>query len=119
MKTLQELYNEILASDDLKQAFIEATKLGKVQEFLKAHGCDVTAEDLKSFLAQQTGELSDDELDNAAGGGISLTKGLEAALSTFSSGIGCTDSEVYSTLNGNSHSGQNSANGGSNCNPFM
>ena len=119
MKTLQELYNEILASDDLKQAFIEATKLGKVQEFLRAHGCDVTAEDLKSFLAQQTGELSDDELDNAAGGGISLTKGLETALSAFSSGIGCTGSEVYSNLNGNSRSGQNGANGGSNCNPFM
>lgn len=70
MKTLQELYNEIIGSEDLKAAFTEAAKSGKVTEFLKAHGVDATAEEVAAFLKGQTGEVSDEELDNIAGGFI-------------------------------------------------
>lgn len=38
-------------------------------EFLKAQGVDATAEEVTDFLKSQTGELSDEELDNVAGGG--------------------------------------------------
>ena len=73
MKTLQELYEEVKASDDLKRALAEAVKAGNVTEFLKAHGCDATADELKEFVAGKAAQdrklkLDDDELDVAAGG---------------------------------------------------
>ena len=71
MKTVQELYNEIMASQELKAQFIEAAKAGKQEEFLKAHGCEATLEDVKAFLEakqQEDAPLSFDELENAAGG---------------------------------------------------
>ena len=47
MKTLQELYKEVIASDDLKKEFMEIVgdkENGekKVEEFLKKNGCDAT-----------------------------------------------------------------------------
>jgi len=89
MKTLQELYNEIIASDELKTAFAEAAKGGKTMEFLKAQGCEATVEELAAFLKDQTtGEISDEELDNV-GGGCNDATGKESAISVASGGIGC------------------------------
>ena len=63
MKTLQELYNEIATSDELKAALAEAAEDGKVTEFLKTHDCEATKEDLVAFLRVQTsGKLTDEEL---------------------------------------------------------
>lgn len=90
MKTLQELYKEIIASGELKAAFTEAAKGGKVTEFLKAQGVDATAEEVTAFLKSQTGELSDEELDNAAGGGCNTSTGYEALYSTITAGLMCT-----------------------------
>ncbi|MDO4405106.1 MAG: hypothetical protein Q4C09_08730 [Atopobiaceae bacterium] len=39
MKTAQELYSEIIASDELKKAFVEAMKADELGDFLKAHDC--------------------------------------------------------------------------------
>lgn len=39
MKTLQELYSEILKSEELKKALAEAVKNNTAGGFLKAHGC--------------------------------------------------------------------------------
>ena len=68
------MYEEVKASDDLKRALAEAVKAGNVTEFLKAHGCVATADELKEFVAEKAAQdkklkLSDDELDVAAGGG--------------------------------------------------
>ena len=71
MKTIQELYNEIMASKELKAQFIDAAKAGKQEEFLKEHGCEATLEDVKAFLEAKQNEdapLSVNELENAAGG---------------------------------------------------
>ena len=78
MKTLQELYEEVKASDDLKKALAEAEKSGKTTEFLKANDCDATLDELKEFIAEKAAynkpiELSDDELENVAGGICSFT----------------------------------------------
>ena len=76
MKTLQELYAEIVGSDELKKVFSEAAKDGKVTEFLKAQGCEATEEEISVFLKEKADqELSDDELDSVAGGkcGESIT----------------------------------------------
>ena len=40
MKTMQELYSEIIASDERKKAFVEAMKEGKLGDFLQAHDCE-------------------------------------------------------------------------------
>ena len=88
MKTIQELYNEVLKSEELKKAFSEAVQNKTVADFLKAHGCEAGMEDAAAFLKEQqakTGELADNELDNVAGG----CNRDEAMMSIYSIGIGC------------------------------
>ena len=84
MKTLEELYNEILADEGLKEQLKAAAKENKVEEFFKAHGCEATIEEVKEFINSKK-EVSLDELDSAAGG--CTTDG--ALLSGLSLGIGC------------------------------
>ena len=72
MKTIQALYDEIMASHELKEKFIEAAKAGKQEAFLKEHGCDATLEEVAAFLkekGEQDAPLSLNELENSAGGG--------------------------------------------------
>ena len=73
MKTLQEFYDEVKTSDELKKALAEAAKSGKITEFLKAHDCDATADELKEFVAGKVAqdkpmELDEEALENVAGG---------------------------------------------------
>ena len=76
MKTIQELYGEVIASDELKQAFVEAMKANTLEDFLKENGCEATAEEVKEFIETKSGEdapieLSDSEIKHvAAGSGI-------------------------------------------------
>ena len=76
MKTIQELYSEIMANDELKKAFVESMKAGKLEDFLKERGCEATEEEVKEFVETKAAsdapiELSDDELKHvAAGSGI-------------------------------------------------
>ena len=50
MKTVEELYGEIVASDELKKAFVGAMKENKVEEFLRGRGCDATVEEIQEFV---------------------------------------------------------------------
>lgn len=71
MKTLEELYNELAASDELKKEFLALKTPEEVAAFAKKHGCDATFEDIKAFFSEEPdkeGELSEDELENVAGG---------------------------------------------------
>lgn len=73
MKTLQELYTEVIASEELKKAVAQAAKDKKVADFLKAQGCDATEDEFKAFLVEKAKDvkaLSEDELENVAGGSI-------------------------------------------------
>jgi hypothetical protein len=101
MKTLQELYNEIIAGDELKTAFAEAAKGGKTMEFLKAQGCEATEEELAAFLKNKsTGEISDEELDNVAGGTCDETLGVGIFVSICSGlagkGVTCVAEAISS-----------------------
>ena len=92
MKTIQELYNEIMASKELKEQAIEAAKAGKQEEFLKKHGCEATLQEVQAFLeakAKEDAPLSLDELDNAAGGECNAKTGGETAVSVLTLGAGC------------------------------
>ena len=101
MKTLQELYNEVIQSDALKKEFFEAGKNGKAMEFIKAQGCDATLDEIKAFLDNQAKadkELSVEELENAAGGTCNSTTGAEIATSIVTLGIVCAVNAVGSWL---------------------
>ena len=70
MKTLEELYNEVLASEELKKEFL-ALKPEEVEGFAAKYGCKASLAEIKAFFAvkkSQTGALSDAELDQIAGG---------------------------------------------------
>ena len=44
MKSIEELYQEVLENDAMKQEFAEATQDGRIMEFLKKHGCEAELE---------------------------------------------------------------------------
>ena len=95
MKTIQELYNEVVASEELKAQFIEAANIGKQEEFLKAHGCEATLEEVKAFLDAKQNEdapLSLDELENAAGGKCDV----DLIVSLAGVGVGCVAMTIAS-----------------------
>lgn len=92
MKTVQELYSEIIASDELKKAFVEAMKASKLGDFLKAHGCEATEEEIQEFIEAKAAEdapieLSDEELMRVAGGTIVASD----ACSMFGDTCGCSN----------------------------
>ncbi len=71
MKTLSEIYTEVMSGENLKAEYFEAAENGRIEEFLKAHGCEATLGELDEFMkgaGAESGELSDDELDNVAAG---------------------------------------------------
>lgn len=68
--TIEALYKRIIASDELKSAFVEAVKAQKLGDFLKAQGCEATEAEVVDFLKslrKGEGELAD-ELSAVAGG---------------------------------------------------
>ena len=73
MQTLQELYEEVKKSEDLRRALAEAVKAGKGTDFLKANGCEAATDELKEFVAEKAAkdkpiELNEDELEMVVGG---------------------------------------------------
>ena len=115
MKTIRELYSEIMASQELKAQFIEAAKAGKQEAFLKAHGCEATLKEVQAFLEAKQNEdapLSFDELDNAAGGGCDTKD--ETYLSVFTAGLGCAAKAIASAQLG--HVGMREGDEGRLCN---
>ncbi len=98
MKTLQELYDEMLAGDELKNAVVEAAKAGKLADLLKEQGCEATEEEFAAFLGEKAKqELSDAELDEAAGGGEDDAKiAVAVGFSIITLGVACATMAAYS-----------------------
>jgi len=120
MKTLQELYNEIIANDGLKNAFVEAAKDNKVVEFAKEHGVDTTLDEIKAFLKEQTQadnkELTPEEMENAAGGTCNKRTDKERQFSIFTIGVGCAFEALISAVAKDRHVGQEKDADGRLCN---
>ena len=73
MKTLQELYTEVMDSDALKTEFLALTAPEQVVAFAEKNGCPATLEEIKSFFEEQSaaaGELSDEKMAMVAGGAV-------------------------------------------------
>ena len=101
MKTVQELYKEIMASEELKKGFVEAAKAGKQMDFIKEHGCEASAEEIEAFLkgqAEADKTLSADELENVAGG--CSTKDRRIVVSVFGLGVVCVAIPIASAGSG-------------------
>ena len=69
MKTIEELYKEINASEELQKAVSEIEDKAAMDDFLKMHGCEASAEEFAKYIASQyEGEIEDDDAEAAAGG---------------------------------------------------
>jgi len=101
MKTLNELYTEVTASDELKNEFLTLKTPEEIVSFAKKNGCDATLDDIKAFFEEKqksSGELNEEELEQVAGGkGANLDEGF---LSTLSLGFLCLVDVVLSLANG-------------------
>lgn len=78
MKSVKDLYEGIIESEELKQKLEEAVKEKRVEDFLREQGCDATLDELEAFFKEtreKAGELSDAELDSVAGGWL-ITHGI-------------------------------------------
>ncbi len=107
MKTIQELYNEVMENQELKAQFIEAANAGKTDAFLKEHGCDATLEEVAAFLKEKSEEdlpLSLDELENSAGGECNSETQKDIGYSIGLLGVGCALMAMRSHWHG--HVGQ-------------
>ncbi len=67
MKTVDELYKEVISNEDLKKEYVSLKNEEEINGFLKEHDCEASAEDLKVFL-ENGHEIDDDELNDVAGG---------------------------------------------------
>ncbi len=99
--TLQEIYDKVVASDELKKSFAEAAQdKGKLAEWLKANGSNATVEQVSEFLrsksGQTSGEVSDDELENVAGGTSSEDITSYTMLSIVTAGTACAGMAIAS-----------------------
>lgn len=89
MKTIEELYKEVIASEDLKKEFL-ALKPEEVEGFAEKHGCKATLDEIKNFLTEKSaakGELSDEEIEQVSGG--KSVDFIEGFYSVCSLGLAC------------------------------
>ena len=90
MKTLKELYTEVMNSEELKNEFLTLKAPEDIVAFAAKNGCTAAQEEIKAFFeekAKAAGELSEDDLAQVAGG-----KGfnkMEAFFSVITAGIAC------------------------------
>ena len=121
MKTIQELYNEVMANEELKAQCIEAAKAGKFEAFLKEQGCDAALDEVAAFLkakAEEDAPLSLNELNQAAGGKDDGDV-VDHAVSWGGLGVGCIFMTVVSTTAeaaGTGYFGRREKNDNSMCN---
>ena len=98
MKTLQELYEEVIASDEMKTEFSESTKTEEdVMAFLKKYDCPASMDELKDLLkekmAEGSGELNAEDLKQVAGG-KTVDPALQIAVTILAFG-GCVTQSLY------------------------
>ncbi len=95
MKTIEQLLEEVKASDVLKKDLADAlAKKDKaaLEAFLKDNGCEASIEEAKQFLQeksaemQKNGELSEAELEQVAGGSEMVIVTLGVGYAAFMGG---------------------------------
>lgn len=74
MATIEEVYAQVIADEQAKAQFLEATKTpGGVEAFLKEHGCEEDPKELTRVVGKEhegvVDALADEELESVSGGG--------------------------------------------------
>lgn len=79
----EELLKEVLSDTDFAQSLLEMESPEDVQSALKNKGVDLSLEDIttiQNILANQAeGELSEDDLENVAGGSLTIMSAIGIA----------------------------------------
>ena len=99
MKTLQELYTEVMNSESLKTEFLTLTVPEEIVAFAEKKGCSATLDEIKAFFEEKaaaTGELTDAELAQVAGGKSDSIE--EEEVSIYSLGVGCAIRAIISAI---------------------
>ena len=69
MKTVEELYKEISASEELQKTVSEIRDNAVLAVFLKEHDCEASVDDFVRFAKSQSeGEIEDESAEAATGG---------------------------------------------------
>ena len=72
MKTLEEFYKEIAASNELQEELKTASD-EMLEAFLKKHGCSATVKEYKDYAESlNEGEIGDDAAESVPGGQMAL-----------------------------------------------
>ena len=101
MKTLNELYTEVVANDALKAEFLALKTPEEIVAFAKKNGCNATLDDIKAFFEEKQkaiGELNEKELEQVAGG--KSGSWAEAKYSILTVGLGCAAGYLLSEFAG-------------------
>ena len=99
MKTLQELYTEVMNSESMKTEFLTLTVPEEIVAFAEKKGCSATLDEIKAFFEEKaaaTGELTDAELAQVAGGKSDSIE--EEEVSIYSLGVGCAIRAIISAI---------------------
>ena len=79
----EELLKEVLSDEAFAKSLIEMETHEDVQTALKEKGVDLSIEDIKAIqnllVNQEDGELSEDDLENVAGGSLTIMAALGIA----------------------------------------
>ena len=88
MKTMEEMYQEVMASAELQAEFAEAAKTEEsAAAWLKKNDCNASLEEVTAFLRDKTeGEMSDDEVEAVAGGNKGDSNGIGLPFGIFWTG---------------------------------
>ena len=73
MKNIEEFYNDIMASEELKDKLAEASANRRLDEFFKENGVLCDKEQFKEYAIAreaESSELSENQLEDIAGGSI-------------------------------------------------
>lgn len=101
MKTLQELYDEVIASEEIKTEFLECANTEEdVTAFLKKYDCPASVDELKAFLNEKVTEesqkMSEEELQQIAGGQEQKTSHIVSnVVVTLLAFGGCVTQSLY------------------------
>ena len=100
MKTLQELYDDIAASEELRTEYYESAKTEEaVAAFLKKYDCPASLDEVKEFLNEkfntEPGEMSDEELSQIAGGTTKTSAIVSNIVVTVLAFAGCIGQSLY------------------------
>ena len=73
MKTIEELYNEIMANDKLRKEYLKAYDEESIADFLSLHDCPASADEFCDMFKMPSSEnnflmLDDETLDEVSGG---------------------------------------------------